>query len=108
MFNFSTELIDFENFVLKFRIGLVFGVITMLAGLIGVPLGMYLGELTIKRYPQSHPIICGLGLIISAPLFLLAIWLVESYTFTPFVLMFFAQVALNLNWSIVADMLLVR
>lgn len=80
----------------------------MVAGLLGVPLGAWLGTTLLKRWPRAHPIICGLGLLVSAPAMTLAIILAEGYFYAPFVLMFIGQVALNLNWAIIADMLLVR
>ncbi|XP_045484000.1 protein spinster isoform X1 [Pieris rapae] len=86
------------------RVALIFGAITMLSGVVGVPLGAWLGATLTKRFPRSHPIICGVGLLISAPLMTLAMLLCEGYFYAPFVLMFFGEVALNLNWAIVADM----
>ncbi|XP_077295827.1 lysolipid transporter protein spinster isoform X2 [Arctopsyche grandis] len=83
-----------------------FGIITMMSGLIGVPLGVFIGEIAIKKFPQAHPIICGIGLLTSAPLLGLSLWLIENYSVSPFVLMFFGELALNLNWAIVADILL--
>lgn len=89
-------------------VSLTFGVIAMTAGIIGVPLGTALGEGMIKRFPFIHPVICGMGLFVSAGFFLLALFLMETQTVAPLVLMFLGQLALNLNWAIVCDMLLVR
>jgi hypothetical protein len=81
----------------------------MLAGLIGVPLGSYLSTVLSKRYPRCDPIICGSGLVISAPLMAAAMYYVNTVdTALTFTLIFFAELALNLNWAIVADILLVR
>lgn len=80
----------------------------MVSGLLGVPLGAWLGSALRKRWPRAHPIICGLGLLISAPAMTLAVVLTEGYYIAPFALMFFGEIALNLNWAIIADMLLVR
>lgn len=80
----------------------------MTSGLIGVPLGTWLGARLIKRYPRAHPIICGVGLLISAPFIVLALELVQYTTYPTFILIFIAEVALSLNWAIVADMSLVR
>ncbi|GBP39315.1 Protein spinster [Eumeta japonica] len=78
----------------------------MASGVVGVPLGSWLGAALIKRFPRAHPIICGLGLLLSAPAIALAMMLAPVTQYTPFVLMFFGELALNLNWAIVADMLL--
>ncbi|KAH9644838.1 hypothetical protein HF086_007926 [Spodoptera exigua] len=78
----------------------------MVSGLLGVPLGAWLGSALRKRWPRAHPVICGLGLLISAPAMTLAIVLTEGYYIAPFALMFIGEIALNLNWAIIADMLL--
>lgn len=80
----------------------------MLSGLLGVPAGAWLGTWLVKKFPRSHPVICGVGLLISAPAMTLGIVLTEAYYFAPFLLMFVGELALNLNWAIVADMSLVR
>lgn len=90
------------------RVALIFGVVTMLSGIIGVPLGSWLGAALVKRYPRAHPVICAAGLLVSAPALTLAILLSEGYFYLTFALIFVAEVALNLNWAIVADMSLVR
>ncbi|XP_017078786.1 protein spinster isoform X3 [Drosophila eugracilis] len=83
-----------------------FGVITMVAGLLGVPLGSFLSQYLIKRYPTTDPIICAFGLLLSAPLLTGACLLVNSNSAGTYALIFFGQLALNLNWAIVADILL--
>ncbi|CAG4956055.1 unnamed protein product [Colias eurytheme] len=86
------------------RVSLTFGAVTMLAGAAGVPLGAWLGAALSKRFPRAHPVICGAGLLLSAPAMALAILLCDGYYYAPFALMFVAETALNLNWAIVADM----
>lgn len=79
----------------------------MVSGIIGVPLGSYLSQLFIKRYPRCDPIICATGLIISAPFMAGAIILVSANTGLTYFCIFLAELSLNLNWAIVADILLV-
>lgn len=79
----------------------------MAAGLIGVPLGSYLSQRIKVRYPKADPLICAGGLLISAPLLFLGLALADKYYYPVLVLIFIGQIALNLNWSIVADILLV-
>ncbi|KAL4713991.1 hypothetical protein ACJJTC_005622 [Scirpophaga incertulas] len=86
------------------RVSLYFGVITMMSGVLGVPLGTWLGAALAKRWPRAHPVICAAGLLLSAPAMALGMLLVEGYCYAPFVFMFLGEVALNLNWAIVADM----
>lgn len=80
----------------------------MVSGLVGVPLGTILGTTLIKRFPRAHPVICGTGLLVSAPAMCLAMLLAEYNIYVTFTLMFVAELALNLNWALVADMSLVR
>lgn len=80
----------------------------MSAGLLGVPLGTYLSQRLIKNYKRFDPIICAIGLLISAPLLAGAMILITANSAIAFTLVFFGQLALNLNWAIVADILLVR
>lgn len=90
------------------RVSLIFGVVTMASGLVGVPMGAWLGAALIERYPRAHAVICGVGLLVSAPAMALGMLLARDSFYAPFALMFFGEVALNLNWAIVADMSLVR
>lgn len=79
----------------------------MLAGLIGVPAGSIAAQKLRVRYQHADPLICAVGLLVSAPLVFAAVVVASSHTNACYALIFFGQLALNLNWSIVADMLLV-
>lgn len=78
----------------------------MLAGLIGVPLGSFLGQKLRGRYERADPVVCGMGLLLSTPLMLAALFLANVNTTAAFAIVFFGELLLNLNWSIVADILL--
>lgn len=80
----------------------------MLAGLIGVPLGSILAQKLRVCWHQADPLLCAAGLLLSAPMIFFAIITASSNSIACFVLIFFGQLALNLNWSIVADILLVN
>lgn len=80
----------------------------MLAGIIGVPLGSILSTKMVKRFPTADPLICAFGLILSVPLMTGAMIIVSQNTISTYILIFFGQLSLNMNWAIVADMLLVR
>ncbi|XP_045032548.1 protein spinster isoform X3 [Daphnia magna] len=84
----------------------IFGLIAMIAGLLGVPLGSFLGQKLRVRYQRADPIVCGMGMLFSTPLMLAALFIAGWNTTTCFVVVFFGQVLLNLNWAIVADILL--
>lgn len=80
----------------------------MLAGITGVPLGSYIAQQMRHRFPAVDPHICAYGLIISAPLVFLSLITSTYNTTLCMLLIFSAQLSLNLTWSIVADILLVR
>ena len=84
----------------------VFGVVTMMSGVVGVPLGMVLSTKLKAKYPRADPIICGVGILISAVFLTLGMLLCESNIVATFAFIFIGEVSLNLNWSIVADILL--
>ncbi|XP_043577667.1 protein spinster isoform X1 [Bombus pyrosoma] len=83
-----------------------FGLIGMVAGLIGVPLGSLLAQKLRVRWQQTDPLICAIGLLISAPLLFFATITANTDSVACYLLIFFGQLSLNLNWSIVADILL--
>jgi hypothetical protein len=80
----------------------------MLSGLLGVPIGSYAAQRLRKRNARADPLICAFGLLASTPLMFLASVMAQYNTAACFTLIFFAEFFLNLNWSIVADILLVR
>ncbi|CAH2980901.1 unnamed protein product [Chilo suppressalis] len=86
------------------RVSLIFGGLTMASGLLGVPLGSWLGAGLVKHYPRAHPIICGAGLLLSAPAMTIAVAIADQSYYAQFIFMLLAEVTLNLNWAIVADM----
>lgn len=83
-----------------------FGAISMASGLIGVLLGSLLSQVFIKKFPKVDPMICGIGLLLSIPLLIGAMVVVQYNEAAAYVLIFFGEVAINLNWSIVTDILL--
>lgn len=85
----------------------IFGLIAMLAGLLGVPLGSFLGQKMRINFPRADPLVCGGGMLLSTPLMLAGLLTAKWNTTACFCAVFFGQVFLNLNWAIVADMLLV-
>lgn len=87
-------------------VALIFGAVTMTSGIIGVPLGMVLSTRLKAKNPRADPVICGVGLFISAILLSAGMLLCNVNIVAAFALLFLGEVALNLNWSIVADMLL--
>ncbi|XP_021921936.1 protein spinster isoform X2 [Zootermopsis nevadensis] len=83
-----------------------FGIITMVSGLVGVPLGSVLAQRLRTRFPRIDPLICAVGLLVSSPLLFGASLFASVNCNVCYALIFFGEVFLNLNWSIVADILL--
>jgi hypothetical protein len=84
-----------------------FGLVCMLAGALGVPLGSALAQRARVRLPDCDPVICGFALLASAPLIFLALVAVSEHVLLTYLLMFLGMITLNLTWSIVADIVLV-
>ncbi|XP_058807944.1 protein spinster isoform X2 [Phymastichus coffea] len=95
-----------DNTITIDEVSYKFGVIAMAAGLIGVPFGSMLAQKLRVRWQQADPLICAVGLLVSSPLIFLGACFANSNAIACYILIFFGQLALNLNWSIVADMLL--
>uniref|UniRef100_A0A6M2DYU1 Putative sugar transporter/spinster transmembrane protein n=1 Tax=Xenopsylla cheopis TaxID=163159 RepID=A0A6M2DYU1_XENCH len=83
-----------------------FGIVAMLAGLLGVPLGSLIATRLRPLYPSCDPLICATGMLVAAPLLYFAAITPAYNTNLCFALIFFGQVSMNLNWPLVADMLL--
>ncbi|XP_031353210.1 protein spinster isoform X3 [Photinus pyralis] len=83
-----------------------FGIVAMISGLLGVPAGSFLAQALRERYRNIDPIICGCALLVSAPLVFLTCVTAKASTLTCYFFVFFAEISINLTWSIVADILL--
>lgn len=90
-----------------FSVAYKFGLIGMASGSIGVPLGSALAQKLRHYSQQADPLICAIGLLISVPLLFFAMITANTNSVLCYTLIFFGQLALNLNWSIIADILLV-
>lgn len=84
-----------------------FGVISMLAGLAGVPTGTFVAQKLRYKYPRIDAHICAFGLLVSSPLIFISCVTARYSIHTCFALVFFAMFFLNLNWSLVADIVMV-
>lgn len=95
------------TFISTISVSYKFGIVAMIAGLIGVPLGSGLAQRFRLIHSSCDPLICAFGLLTSAPFVYLGLAVAQYSTNWCFFFVFLAQVTLNLCWSIVADMLLV-
>lgn len=91
-----------------FSNSLIFGAVTVAAGIVGLSLGAFLSDRLRPKFPRIDPIICAIGLTTSSPLLIASTYASTSYTAVCYLLLLTGQLLLNLNWAIVCDMTLVR
>ncbi|MBN3304189.1 SPNS3 protein, partial [Amia calva] len=85
---------------------LVFGAVTVVTGILGVFIGTLLARLLRNRIPHADPLICGVGMLSSAPCFYLAIILAYRSIPATYVFIALGETLLALNWPLLADILL--
>jgi len=88
------------------NVELIFGVVTMVSGIVGVPLGMVLSTHLKAKYPRADPLICAVGVVLSTLFLGIGMFLPDKNIYAMFIMLFIGEVTLNLNWSIIADILL--
>ena len=59
------------------------------------------------RYPRLDPLICGFGLLSSAPFLYAGIALCKNDVWAAYALVFMGEVLLNMNWAVVVDISMV-
>ncbi|CAH0563338.1 unnamed protein product [Brassicogethes aeneus] len=84
-----------------------FGLVSMISGVIGVPLGSAIAQRMRPTVEKIDAYICALGVLVSGPLVFLALISARHSSVLCYALIFAAQLSLNLIWAVVADMLLV-
>ena len=85
----------------------IFGAITVASGILGVVAGPYVAKALRSRYARVDPLVCAAGLLLSVPFMTAALFLARTSVTAAYVMVFFAEFFLNLNWAVVADILLV-
>jgi len=88
------------------KVSFQFGLAMMFSGLIGVPLGAISSQVLKAKSLKADPLICAVGMLLSAPLLYTASVICTGHTFATLVLVFLGMLCLNLCWCIVADIIL--
>lgn len=88
------------------KVSFIFGAVAMMAGIVGVPLGSIAGQKLRIKIPYADPIVCGTGLLLSFPFLVGAMILAQANTIGSYIVVFFGQLFLNMNWSVVSDIVL--
>ena len=91
-----------------FSVFFMFGLIMAVAGVAGLTLGSGLSFWLRPKYRGVDPLICGGGLVPSSILILVSFVIAEDNIWAAYILVFFGQVFLNMNWAVIVDMTLVR
>jgi len=94
------------NYVPDAQVSLWFGIITCLAGFLGVGLGTFAAGHLRKTNPRADPLVCAFGLICCAPFLFLALFISKFHTVSTWCLIFVGETFLCLNWAIVTDIVL--
>ena len=67
----------------------IFGLTAMLAGLLGVPLGSFLGQRLRAVNARADPLVCGAGMLLSMPFMLAGLFVAGWNTLAAFAVVFF-------------------
>lgn len=101
-----TVLYKTEPFQNNYDDSLIFGLITVVTGILGVGAGVEISKRYRKVNPRADPIVCACGMLSSAPFLYLALVFADTSLVATYVFIFIGETLLSLNWAIVADMLL--
>ncbi|XP_053425332.1 protein spinster homolog 3 [Nycticebus coucang] len=85
---------------------LIFGVLTIVTGIIGVILGAETARRYKKINPRAEPLICASSLLATAPCLYLALILAPTTLPASYVFLALGELLLSCNWALVADILL--
>ncbi|XP_047563969.1 protein spinster homolog 3 isoform X2 [Lutra lutra] len=85
---------------------LIFGILTVVTGIIGVVLGAEAARRYKKVNPRAEPLICAFSLLAAAPCLFLALILARVTLLASYVFLVLGELLLSCNWAVVADILL--
>lgn len=93
--------------MLYFSVSYKFGILAMVSGLLGVPLGSFIAQALRPQYNSIDPKICAIGLLSSTPFVYFALMTAGTNTILCYISIFLGELFLNLTWALVADIVLV-
>ena len=96
-----------ESFSYPFSVALIFGMVLLMAGIVGLTLGSGLSYFLRPRFRWIDPIICGSGLILSAILLVITFVTMYNNIISAYIMMFFGLVCGFLNVAVTVDMSMV-
>ena len=101
-----TRLTDINSYI-SGSVFFMFGLIMAVAGVVGLTFGSGLSYWLRPKYRGVDPLICGGGLVPSSILILVSFIVAYDNIWAAYILVFFGQVFLNMNWAVIVDMTLV-
>ncbi|XP_014679784.1 PREDICTED: protein spinster homolog 1-like, partial [Priapulus caudatus] len=88
------------------EVSIIFGVITCVAGVVGVAAGSQAAQLIKRTNPRADPLVCAFGLLSCSPFLFFALVASKSSGGAAWALIFIGETLLCLNWSVQADIVL--
>ncbi|XP_075205610.1 protein spinster homolog 1-like [Anomaloglossus baeobatrachus] len=92
-----------QTAVCNYHDSMIFGILTVVAGIIGVVAGVEIAKRFKKYNPRADPLVCGFGMLGSAIFLFVAIYLANISLVATYVLIFIGDILLMMNFSIAAD-----
>ncbi|KAL7677478.1 hypothetical protein ACOME3_003716 [Neoechinorhynchus agilis] len=87
-------------------VSLIFGVITCLAGILGVVVGSTMSRRLKPVRQNADPLICGFAVLLSVPFMFLAVFTSRSVIWLSWILIFVGTTLISFTWSLIADIIL--
>ncbi|XP_032902282.1 protein spinster homolog 1-like [Amblyraja radiata] len=85
---------------------IIFGAITCVAGILAIVIGALISRNLRKKNPHADPLICAAGLLLSTPFLFSVIVVASKSIVAAYICVFFGDMFLAMNFSIVSDILL--
>ncbi|CAF0741330.1 unnamed protein product [Didymodactylos carnosus] len=88
------------------HVPLYFGIVTCVAGFVGVISGAAIARRFRKTHPNADPIVCGCGILCSLPFLMVVLTFSNKNMIATWICIFFAEALLCMNWALISDMLM--
>ncbi|CAF1442017.1 unnamed protein product [Adineta steineri] len=88
------------------NVALFFGIITCVAGIVGVLLGSEIARRYRKINQRGDPIVCGIAVILAMPFLFGVLLLSKDHLTLTWIFIFIAETFLCSNWALISDMLM--
>lgn len=85
---------------------MIFGLIVIVAGIVGVSLGSGCAQYFRPYDGRADPIVCALGVLAGIPLLFFGLITARSVLWLSWTLLLFSVISLSTNWAVISDMTL--